>query len=213
MRSVAIFLYGLFLCLFAGVVTSDSFAQVRLNEILADPVGDWDGDGTVSSKNDEWVEIVNAGTSTVDLSCFRLGDLSGGYTWRFGFGGTLAPGQVLVVYGSDAVAWQGVNGFPSFGLSLNNGGDTVFLYDVAGPDTVIVDEYAYQSFEVLDDRSTGRFPDGADNWAVFDALNPYGGTTPPLGNGCAPSPGSSNVCGDPLPVERSTWGSIKELYR
>lgn len=193
-------------------VSSQVTSQVLINEILADPVLDWDGDASVSSKNDEWVEIVNVGAVSVDLSCYRLADASGGFDWRYGFTGALAPGSTLVVYGSDAVAWESANGFPSVGLSLNNGGDTVYLYDTAGGDTTVVDSYAYASFEVADDRAVGRMPDGSATWAIFDALNVYTGSTLPLGTGCAPSPGLSNDCTTTVPVEQSTWGAIKHLY-
>jgi Lamin Tail Domain len=208
MRNVAIFLC----CLFTALFATRSVAQIRINEIVADPASDWDGDTSVNSRSDEWVEIVNAGSSTIDISTFRLGDLSGGSDWRYGFAGTLAPGETRVVYGSVAVAWESANGFPAVGLSLNNGGDTVFLYDLAGADTVVSDEYTYMDFEVTDDRSTGRSPDGVGPWVIFDALNPYGGENPPLGNGCPPTPGAPNECSSTVPTEESTWGAIKALY-
>jgi hypothetical protein len=209
MKHVAIFVSCLLVCIFS--VTS--VAQVRLNEILADPASDWDGDSNVDSRSDEWVEIVNVGGSLVDLSSFRLGDLSGGTSWRYGFDGSLAPGAVQVVYGSEAVVWEQANGFPAFGLSLNNGGDTVFLFDLSGGDTLVVDQYTYANFEVADDRAAGRKPDGMGPWEIFDALNPYSGTTLPLGNGCLPTPGENNTCRTSVPVEQSTWGAIKAMYR
>ena len=202
-----------FLAAAAAGFSSPVNSQVMINEILADPVIDWDGDGSVSSKNDEWVEIVNVGPAPVDLSCYQLTDGSGGTTnWRFGFTGTIAPGETRVVYGSDAVAWESANGFSTVGLSLNNGGDTVYLYDNVDGELTLVDEYTYESHAVVDDRAVGRTPDGGATWQVFDALNPYTGTAPPLGSGCAPSPGLSNDCSATVPVEQSTWGAIKQLY-
>ncbi|MBI4720365.1 MAG: lamin tail domain-containing protein [Chitinivibrionia bacterium] len=185
-------------------------AQVKLNEFLADPVIDWNSDGSVSSKTDEWVEVINAGVTTVDLSQYRLGDASGGYVWRFAFSGALEPGRIAIVYGSDAVAWQAETGYPSYGLSLNNSGDTVTLYRIAGPDTLVEDSYSYAAFEALDDRSVGRESDGVGSWVLFDGLNPYSGATPPLGTGCNPSPGYANGCA--TPASATTWGSIKAQY-
>lgn len=213
MRIVAFFLSLLsyFACL-AAPPLSGARAQVLVNEILADPASDWDGDGSLSTKFDEWVEVINVGASSVDLSAYRVGDLSGGYSWRYGFSGTLQPGGVLVVYGSDSQAWETANGFPLMGLSLNNSGDTVILYRLEGSDTVVVDSYAYASHEVLDDRSTGRMAGDFAEWRIFDALNPYAGATPPLGTGCSPSPGATNACGPFVPVEETTWGAIKELF-
>jgi hypothetical protein len=204
---------AVFLCVvLAALLPSYAFAQILINEMLADPVTDWNNDSVVDSKADEWLEIVNVGDTAVDISDYRLTDASGGATWRFGFSGTLQPGEVRVVFGSEAVTWQGTNGLPSVGLSLNNGGDTVYLFDVQPGDTAVVDEYTYSSFEVLDDRSTGRVPDGGDTWVLFDALNPYTGQTAPLGTGCMPTPGASNDCSTILPVENSTWGAVKSLY-
>ena len=208
MKHVAIFVSCLLVC----ILSATSIAQVRLNEILADPASDWDGDTSVDSRSDEWIEIVNIGGSPVDLSLFRLGDLSGDTSWRYGFDGTLAPGAVRIVYGSQSVAWEHANGFPAFGLSLNNSGDTVFLFDLSSGDTLVVDQYAYANFEVQDDRATGRKPDGVGPWEIFDALNPYSGTTLPLGNGCLPTPGETNTCTTSVPVKQSTWGAIKSLY-
>jgi hypothetical protein len=186
-------------------------AQIRLNEILADPASDWDGDGTTSSKNDEWVEIANVGTSTVDLAGYRLTDLSAGKDWRFALSGTLAPGAVRVFYGSEVTAWQSANGVGAFGLSLNNSGDTVFLYRVAGSDTTVADSYAYVSVEVLDDRSVGRMPSGDGEWVLFDGLNPYSGTPPPTATGCLPSPGGTTECA--TPVEKTSWSKVKSQYK
>jgi hypothetical protein len=208
MRIVAVFVF----CVVASFLPINSAAQIRLNEILADPASDWDGDGGVNSRSDEWVEIVNIGSSAVDLSSYRLGDVSGDTSWRYGFSGTVAPGEIRLVYGSDAVLWESANGFPAFGLSLNNSGDTVFLFDVAGGDTIVVDQYTYSSFEVQDDRTTGRDPDGTGDWVIFDGLNPYSGSAPPFGNGCAPTPGGTNDCSTSVPVKESTWGAIKALW-
>jgi hypothetical protein len=184
--------------------------QVLLNEILADPGVDWDGNGTISFKDDEWVEIVNAGPVPLPLDDYRLSD-GGTPAMRFGFGGTLPPGGVKVVYGSMSVAWETAQGLSTVGLSLNNAGDDVRLWKIAGTDTILVDSYTYASFEVLDDRSTGRMPDGTSEWRLFDARNPYSGTIPPLGTGCNPTPGASNSC--PTPVEPVTWGTVKHLYQ
>ena len=213
MRNVAFFMAFLVsLALFVGVPASESSAQLLLNEILADPATDWDGDGSVGSRADEWVEITNAGSSTIDLSKYRVGDLSGGYSWRYGFSGTLEPGGVLIVYGSGAQSWQSENGFPAMGLSLNNGGDTVFLYEIQGSDTLVADSYAYVPHEVLDDRTTGRMPDNPHEWRVFDGLNPYTGTKLPLGTGCDPTPGLVNECDPEVPVEGASWGAIKQKF-
>jgi hypothetical protein len=196
-------------CVAAAGTAQPCLAQIRINEILADPGIDWNHDGTVSFKDDEWVEIVNAGTAPVALDDYRLSD-GGTRVLRFGYTGILAPGAVRVVYGNDSVTWETANSLSTVGLSLNNTGDIVRLWHVVGADTLLVDSYTYVAFEVLDDRSTARVPDGGETWRLFDALNPYTGTTPPLGTGCNPTPGSGNHC--PTAIQPQTWGRVKHLY-
>jgi len=202
-----------FLLLFLAALTSlvpDGAAQIKLNEILADPNSDWSGDGEVNSKLDEWVEIINDGAAAVDLSSFRISDLSAGTDFRFGLSGMLGPGETRVFYGADVVAWQTANGVSAFGLSLNNSGDTVYLYQVTAVDTSVVDSYPYATNQVKDDRSVGRYPDGGGTWAIFDGLNPYNGTDYPVASGCLPSPGAVSNC--PTPVKTSSWGQVKSKY-
>jgi hypothetical protein len=183
---------------------------LKLNEICAGPARDWDGNGVFSSRDDEWVEVANTGADALDLGAYVLTDGDG--IPRFGFSGTLAPGGHRVVFGSESVAWERATSHPVFGLSLANTGDQVRLLKVTGPDTLVVDSYAYQAHEAAADRASGRLADGDGPWVLFDGLNPYSGTTPPAGNGCAPSPGAINECGS-TPTHNVTWGRIKTLYR
>ena len=192
----------------ASAASPDVIEPLMLNEILADPQRDWDGDGIVSSRDDEWVEIVNIGISPVILDDYRLAGAD--TSWRYGFSGDLAPGAVLVVYGGQSYAWETVNGAPRFGLRLVNTGGTIGLWRVANGDMVLVDSYTFLDHEADPDRSTGRLPDGGGEWRVFDALNPYTGTKLPFGSGCMPSPGAVFQC--PTPTQTVTWGSLKRRY-
>ena len=96
-----------------------------LNEVMADPASDWDGDGAYNYEDDEWVEIYNPGPEPLDLTGWFLGDQDGGFV--YGFAGTVDPGDVRVVYGSEAEAWEAENGQSTTGLRLGNDGDTVTL--------------------------------------------------------------------------------------
>jgi hypothetical protein len=179
---------------------------LALNEILAGPARDWDGDGAFDSRGDEWLEVRNEGGAAVDLSAYRVADADS--TIRYAFAGMLLPGEVALVTGSAAVDWQRAVGRPVTGLSLNNAGDTVHLFRIEGTDTVLVDRKVYNSIEGGTDRSTGRLGDG---WLLFDSLNPYGGSGDPQGSGCAPTPGGQNGC--TTKVSETTWGWIKQNYR
>ena len=180
-----------------------------LNEILAGPARDWDGDGVYDSRSDEWLEVQNCDAGPMALDEYRLTDAD--RTVRFALSGTLAPGEVRLVTGSAAVAWQRSQGLSASGLSLNNSGDTVYLLRVAGPDTTEVDAHTYGSIEGGSDRSVGRAATQAEGWILFDSLNRYTGSGTPAGTGCAPTPGGLNGC--TTDVSATTWGVIKRLYR
>ena len=185
-------------------------AQIVLNEFMADPASDWDGDGVYSYRDDEWVEIANLGVSTTDLSGYYLADAEGPPVWRYGFSGQLSPGEVLIVYGSDSRAWEESAGFPIYGLSLNNTGDELRLYRVAGEDTALVDLYVFGDKAADDDRSVGRRPRLTDIWIMFDGLNPCSATCDPPSSGCDPTPGQPNDC--TMETGSESWGSIKSRY-
>ena len=198
-------------CSLACALTAPALAapDVRLSEVLAAPARDWDGSGAFSSRDDEWVEVVNGGALAADLTGWYITD--GDSIPRFGFSGSLAPGAVLLVTGAMSVEWERATGHPVFGLSLGNTGDRVLLWRVAGGDTTLVDQYAYKSHESAADRASGRTPDGGE-WKLEDGLNPYTGTATPSGTGCPPTPGALNNCGI-TPARRETWGRVKALYR
>ena len=179
-----------------------------LSEILASPARDWNGDGAFDARKDEWAEIANLGAGPVDLSAYRLADADS--TIRYEFSGLLPAGSVALVLGSVAEDQQRALGRTVTGLSLNNAGDTIYLFRLDGSDTVAVDSRKYGSIEGASDRSVGRM--GADGtWVLFDGLNKYTGSGEPKGNGCYPTPGGTNGC--PSSGIGTTWGKIKALYR
>ena len=181
--------YALLFCLVLvlGVVllAGSAAAAVRINEILAAPSSDWDGDLGSDSKDDEWVEIANDGAVDADISALVL--LNGdGRAPVYGFSGLLGPGAHLVIYGTDAVSWESAEGYSTIGLSLNNSGDVLRLASVAGGDTTIVDSLVFTSSQAGYDVSLGRLPDQSGSWTLFDHFAP----TP--GDGGDPTPGLSN---------------------
>ncbi len=184
-------------------------SSLRLSEFMAGPARDWDGSGSYSSRDDEWVEVVNVGSSPVALAGYLITD--GDSIPRYALDGTLLPGERRLITGRNSYDWERASGFPAFGFSLGNSGDAVLLWQVVGPDTLIVDAYAYRSHEAGADRSVGRTSDGPV-WQLYDGLNPYTGSTLPVGTGCMPSPGSPNVCGV-TPATPVSWGKLKSIYR
>ena len=182
-------------------------AGLRLSEILAGPARDWDGNGTYDARQDEWLEVTNAGPSILDLSDYRLADADS--TIRYELSGALEPEGVLLITGAMAEEHQRALGRTVTGLSLNNSGDTIFIFRVGNGDTVRVDGRRYNSIEGASDRSTGWLSDPA-TWVLFDAFNKYSGAGEPKGTGCPPTPGARNGC--TTGVTGTTWGKIKQLF-
>lgn len=206
-------IWALFLVLMMGAIPAG--AEVLINEIMADPASDWDGDGAYSYRDDEWVEVVNTGPETVDLTGYWLRDGTGDEA-HLNLFGMLAAGDVAVFTGSQAVAYQAERGLPVEGLSLNNVGDTVDLLasipGTVGPELDLVDSVIYLDHEAEDDRSSGRDHLG-QGWFLYDGLNPYGGSQDPPGTGCYPSFSQPNEC-QVLPTGSSiSFGDLKAAYR
>jgi hypothetical protein len=106
---------------------------------------------------DDWIEIFNRGTSSVNLAGLGLIDHMDGNE-AFLFGDTsLAPGGFLVIW-ADEQPEQGPFHAP---FKLDADGEDVFLIDSG----VIVDQTTFYSLN--SDVSFGRWPDGTGEWQVL----------------------------------------------
>ncbi len=136
-------------------------AFIVINEILADPpsgiLGDANGDGIGSGSQDEFVELLNIGTTPLDISGWSLSDKVK-ERHIFSGGTVLLPDAYFVVFGGGApslldVDWQTAS---TGSLGLNNGGDTVSLFDGS---SILVDEVVYGSLGGKN-QSIVRAPEG-----------------------------------------------------
>jgi len=138
--------------------------QVIINEFLADPLyetaGDANGDGLRDPDHDDFIELLNVGTSSVNMSGFRLRD---GFAVRHTFpsGTVLAPGQALVVFGGgNPQGWFGgaqVQTASTGTLSLSQLGDEIRLENGAGS---VLQSLTYGP-EGGQEASLTRNPDGS----------------------------------------------------
>jgi hypothetical protein len=133
--------------LWIALLTPHALAGVTINEILADPgaVVDANCDGVIDSGDDEFVEIVNVGPGSFDLSGATFEDAT---SVRYTFpSGTVIPelnAVVLFSNGVPALDGSAGAGAPEWcvniggraevhvaggTLSLNNSGDTLILRD------------------------------------------------------------------------------------
>lgn len=206
------FLIYVLVCMMLSQWGDDALGAVRIAEVCPDPATDWSADGVVDTRGDEWVEVINTGPDTVDLSGYWLRDALGEAP-QIRLSGVLAAGEAAVFTGDDALAWQQDSGEGTAGLSLNNSGDTLELFQ-GHPEQggTLVDLLIYPAHVGVDDRSLALFlPE--DEWVLCDAVSPYEGSLEPLGTGCAPTPGEVNACAGLVPAERSTFSAIKRGWR
>ena len=128
-----------------------------INEVLADPGasdGDANNDGVISASEDEFVEMYNSGSSSIDLSGWTMED---GYSERHVFpsGTVIGAGEFLVLFGGGNVDnFNGDAQVSSTGsIGLNNGGDDVIIKNDSG---VVVVSLSYTG---ASDQSVCRNPD------------------------------------------------------
>lgn len=124
---------------------------VVINEVLAsnDSVqADQDGE------YDDYIELYNSSTSTIDLSGYYLSDDASNLSkWRFPNGNSIAASGFLVVWADDDTLQSGLHA--NFKVSATNG-ETIFLSDASSS---LLD--SLQLSPQTTDISYGRFPDGS----------------------------------------------------
>ncbi|NLE99932.1 MAG: lamin tail domain-containing protein, partial [Anaerolineales bacterium] len=120
---------------------------VIINELLPAPATDWNEDGAVD-ESDQWIELRNVTTTTVDLSgWFLLGADDSGTAFKVPTDTVLAEGEYLVFYRAGS----------GIALETDEGDGVVRLLDPGGAP---VDEVAYEDLSA--DASYGR--DEAGEW-------------------------------------------------
>lgn len=160
-----------------------------ITEVFADPAtgpsGDANNDGT-SDSGDQFVEIVNTGSASIDLTGYTLADEQGTVLYTFG-AITLDPGTAAVVFGGGTPT--GINGevvTAPGGLNLDDSGGTAELNDNAGARV----DGATWGLEASDEQSVTRAPGFTDAFEQHTLV----------GNGAQYSPGN-DPNGGALPVE------------
>ena len=191
-------------------VAGGAGAQLQLAEALCSPTSDWDGGGAFDSRDDEWIEIRNAGSAPVGLDGVYFRDGTG-TNYHHGFAGTLGAGEVLVVYGRDAVAWQAARGETLTGLSLNNSGDRLELWRDVDGQAVLLDSVDVPAHAAASERSFARALQGGQ-WLLYDGLSLYSGTATPGSTGCTPSPGVANACGGSVATFQASLSQLKARF-
>lgn len=185
-----------------AVVPPVAPGEVIVNEVLANPGGlDANRDGVPSNRDDEFVELVNARATPVDLSSYLLGDATGA-RHTFPNPTTVPAGGALVVFGAGDPAAAAPGFMPphasgqaqrasSGSLSLNNGGETLTL---ESPSAAVIDTLILGASAAGVSRN--RSPDGMPG-AVEDAHTGVPGSVPEAATGGDFSPG--------VRVDQTVW--------
>lgn len=102
---------------------------------------------------DDWIELYNRGTTTVDIGGWHLSDSTAQPTkYQFAPGTTMPPGSFLTL---DEI---------ELGFSFSSSGSEIILLTAADGTTGLdYYDYAAQSADITE----GRFPDGAAFWSFF----------------------------------------------
>ena len=117
-----------------------------ISEVLADPpsnaAGDANQDGQRDGYEDEFIELYNADSTSVDISGWRLGDSTSPDThFRFPADAVIAPGSYIVLFGGGNPSGFTVPVYTDdgrIGNGLTNGGEDIRLIDDAGNTIEIV---------------------------------------------------------------------------
>ena len=152
----------------AGIVSVEPVV-LYINEFMADNdafIEDPDEAGAY----EDWVELYNPGTESVDLSgMYMTDDLTDPVQWQIPAGMTIDAGGYLVVW-ADKDTDQG-DAHAAFKLSTD--GEAIGLYNIDGATLIDSIEFGVQTTDI----SYGRYPDGTDNWVSM----------------ATPTPGAANV--------------------
>ena len=157
MKNSTFLLVGLILLLSCPAI----YSQILINEFYADVaaglLGDANGDGIRSAREDEFIELVNPSDSLIDLTGFTIW-VSGNLRHEFLETTMFSPQSSIVIFGGGNPT--GIFGNStvlianSGALGLGNSGAKVELYDAAGE---IVEEFIYPDEDI--NASWTREPD------------------------------------------------------
>jgi hypothetical protein len=139
-------------------------AAVVLNELQAS------NKNTILDENgeaDDWVELVNTGTQSLDLTDWGLSDdANNPGKWRFPAGTTLGPKDYLLVWLDE----DGSQGPLHANFKLLAQGESISLCGPAATGNVPVDSVTFGPQD--QDRSLGRIPNGSGPFVTLVTPSP-----------------------------------------
>ena len=154
--------FFLFIILFsgAGLAQNNNISGVVINEFLADSENCCGGD-IFDGNTEDFVELYNSGTEPINLYGWGFSDTDGLVT-------TVAP-DTIIAPGAYIILWYtgDNNGFPEINEKLSSSGETIYIADSSGNQTI-----SYNFSAQTEDVSYGRNPDGSDIWEFLSNPSP-----------------------------------------
>lgn len=125
----------------------------------------------INSAPDDWIEFINIGESSVDISGYEIRDNSDDHRWKFADGTVVAAGEIILVTAgsTEGLMYNDTTGEYEAGVfDIGIGsGDSIRLYDDDGN---LLDEYSWTSHASYDGQdslaSYGRYPDGTGSFTL-----------------------------------------------
>ena len=140
--------------------------SLYINEFMAEndtTIEDPDGAGGYP----DWIELYNAGDSSIDLGGMYLTDnLSNPAKWRVSDGVVIPAGGYLLFWADN----DEEQGDTHTNFRLDRDGESIGLFDTADSGYATIDTLTFA--EQTADVSFGRFPDGSDDWNAFAQPTP-----------------------------------------
>ncbi len=156
------------------LISNSAYSQLFINEVLSsNRTGITDSDGDFP----DWIEIYNAGESSINLEGFFISDDDNQPDkWQFPEI-YIEPKDFLIVFasGKDRVTESEMH----TNFSISRSGEPILISNKNG---LLIDRMPPIIAET--DYSYGRFPDGTDNFVIFEFQSPgkpnYGNNIPPI---------------------------------
>ncbi|MFN0275101.1 MAG: CotH kinase family protein [Chitinophagales bacterium] len=148
-----------------------AFSQVVINEFSAANYSDvTDNHGNY----EDWIELYNSGSASVDLTGFYLSDDESETTkWEIPSGISISAGGFLRFWCSGRDAIEGSNYHTNFKVTQSTGGDQIVFADASG---TIIDLNTIEDPNQKN-HSWGRSPDGGSTWYIFTDPTPNAANT------------------------------------
>lgn len=150
------------------IVNNDALPMLRINEFMASNVSCCPDVQNGTDEFDDWIEIYNAGTTSIDLAGMYLSD-NPDNPFKSRIPGddpaatTIAPGGFLIIWADE----QAEQGPAHANFKLSAAGEYIGLFYRDGR---TIDEYTFTG--QAENRSSGLSTDGGATWIVFPNPTP-----------------------------------------